>query len=242
MFQDALFEAAGRQRRSHPATVLAFALQSIVVGAIVIVPLLHIAPPPQVRSLIESLSFSPPPPPAPPTRGTQVPHAGFSQTIGTTVVAPSHFPAHPVVINDDNVQPPSIFDTGSGVTGGNGTTLGHNITDILGAPVVAPVQPPVPTRPVPVSTGVMQGLLLTSVRPTYPHLAQAARIQGAVILVATISRDGVIENIRVASGHPMLVGAAIDAVRQWRYRPYLLNGKPIEVETQITVNFMISGG
>jgi protein TonB len=88
----------------------------------------------------------------------------------------------------------------------------------------------------------MQGLLLTSVRPAYPRLAQAARIQGAVVLLVTISREGLVENIRVVNGHPMLVGAAMDAVRQWRYRPYLLNGKPIEVETQITVNFMISGG
>ena len=241
MFQDALFESAGRPRRSHPATLFAFVLQAIAVAAIVITPLLRVAPPPQVRSLIESLSFSPPPPPPPPSSGTQASHAGFSQIIGTTVALPPRIPAHPAVINDDNVQPPSILGTGNGVTGATGTGVGHNIADILGAPV-APVQAPAPTRPLPVSTGVMQGLLLTSVRPAYPRLAQAARIQGAVILLATISREGRVENIRVVNGHPMLVGAAIDAVRQWRYRPYLLNGKPIEVETQITVNFMISGG
>ncbi len=241
MFQDALFESAGRQRRSRPATIFAFLLQSIAVGAIVITPLLRIAPPPQVRSLIESLSFSSPPPPPPPSSESQESRAGFSQVIGTTVALPRRIPAHPAVINDDNVQPPSILGAGTSAIGGTGTGVGHNIADLLGAPV-APVEAPVPTRPVPVSTGVMQGLLLTSVRPTYPRLAQAARIQGAVVLLATISREGLVENIRVVSGHPMLVSAAMDAVRQWRYRAYLLNGKPIEVETQITVNFMISSG
>jgi periplasmic protein TonB len=241
MFQDALCESAGRQRRSRPATMFAFLLQSMAVAAIVITPLLRIAPPPQVRSLVEPLSFSSPPPPPHPSSGTQESHAGFSQIIGTTVALPRRIPAHPAVINDDNVQPPSILGPGNGVTGGTGTGIGRSIADILAAPV-APVQAPVPTRPAPVSTGVMQGLLLTSVRPAYPRLAQAARIQGAVVLLVTISREGLVENIRVVNGHPMLVGAAMDAVRQWRYRPYLLNGKPIEVETQITVNFMISGG
>jgi len=242
MFQDTLFESAGRQRRSRPATLFAFVLQSVAVATVVIAPLLHIAPPPQVRSIIESISFSPPPPPAPPNIATQGSNAGFSQVNGITVLQPTTIPAHPAVIDDDNVQPPSILATGNGIAGGTGSSAGHNITELLGATVVTPVRPPGPTRPVPVSTGVMQGLLLTSVRPVYPAVAQAARIQGAVVLVATISREGVIENIRVVGGHPLLVEAAIAAVRQWRYQPYLLNGRPIEVETQITVNFVIFGG
>jgi protein TonB len=79
------------------------------------------------------------------------------------------------------------------------------------------------------------------VQPVYPPLARNARIQGPVVLAAVISKAGTIENLRVLSGHPMLVAAAIDAVSQWRYRPYILNSEPIEVETQITVNFMLSG-
>jgi protein TonB len=72
-------------------------------------------------------------------------------------------------------------------------------------------------------------------------LARAARIEGTVVLQAIISKQGTIENLKVVSGHPMLVQAAIDAVREWRYRPYILNNEPVEVETQITVNFSLAG-
>ncbi len=83
--------------------------------------------------------------------------------------------------------------------------------------------------------------MVHKVVPTYPPLARTARIQGAVILQAMIGKSGTIENLRLLSGHPMLAPAAIEAVRQWRYRPYILNGEPVEVETQITVNFSLAG-
>jgi protein TonB len=86
-----------------------------------------------------------------------------------------------------------------------------------------------------------EGNLIRKVQPTYPALARSARIQGAVMLQAVISRQGTIENLIVLTGHPMLVPAAIDAVRQWHYRPYILNNEPVEVETQITVNFSLAG-
>jgi protein TonB len=86
-----------------------------------------------------------------------------------------------------------------------------------------------------------EGDLVHKVLPVYPPLARSARIQGQVLLQALISKQGVIENLKVISGHPMLVPAAKDAVRQWRYRPYVLNNEPVEVETQITVNFTLAG-
>jgi protein TonB len=89
---------------------------------------------------------------------------------------------------------------------------------------------------------MMEGNLIYKVRPIYPPLARAARIQGPVHLRAIISRTGTIENLLAIDGHPMLVGAALDAVRQWRCRAYILNGDPVEVETQVTVNFFLSGG
>jgi len=89
---------------------------------------------------------------------------------------------------------------------------------------------------------VMEANLVHRVQPAYPPLARAARIQGPVVLQAVISKSGTIENLQVLNGHPMLVRSALDAVRQWRYRPYFLNGEPVEVETQITVNFILSGG
>ncbi len=88
----------------------------------------------------------------------------------------------------------------------------------------------------------MEGNLIHRVQPEYPQLARQARIQGTVVLRAVISREGRIENLQVLSGHPLLAPAALDAVRQWRYRPYFLNDQPLEVETQITVNFTLTGG
>ena len=102
----------------------------------------------------------------------------------------------------------------------------------------------VSTAPKPVvkvfrTSSILQGSLIRRVEPTYPPLARQARIQGSVVLAAVISKAGTIENLKLLSGHPMLVRAAIDAVSQWRYQPYILNGDVIEVDTQITVNFVL---
>ena len=90
-----------------------------------------------------------------------------------------------------------------------------------------------------VSQGVEQGLILTKVDPIYPPLARRARIQGTVILKVVINKSGDVENLQLFSGHPMLAPAALDAVRQWKYKPYLLNGAPVEVETRVMVNFTL---
>lgn len=101
-----------------------------------------------------------------------------------------------------------------------------------------PIQPPPPVRQFRTSS-MLQGSLIHRVEPIYPPLARAARVQGPVILEAIISKDGTMQNLRLISGHPLLVKAAIEAVSQWRYRPYILNNDAIEVETQITVNFVL---
>jgi len=85
-------------------------------------------------------------------------------------------------------------------------------------------------------------LLIRKISPNYPPLARQARIQGQVLLRAQISRTGDIENLQLISGHPMLAPAAIEAVKQWKYKPYILNGEPVEVDTEIMVNFTLSGG
>jgi protein TonB len=90
-----------------------------------------------------------------------------------------------------------------------------------------------------VSAGVTDGLLIHRVEPTYPPLAQQARIEGAVVLTALIDKGGNVQRLNVVSGHPLLVPAAIAAVKQWRYKPLLVNGQPIEVETTVTVNFHV---
>jgi protein TonB len=115
------------------------------------------------------------------------------------------------------------------------------IGGIISSTPVAVPKVATPSR-VRVSQGVTQGLVLHRVQPTYPPLARQARIQGSVVLQAEISRDGSIQNLHLISGHPMLAPSAIEAVKQWKYKPYILNGEPVEVETTITVNFTLAGG
>ena len=83
----------------------------------------------------------------------------------------------------------------------------------------------------------MQASLVSQVKPVYPPLARQARVSGVVILEAVIGKDGSVAEIKVISGHPLLQQAAIDAVSQWKYKPTLLNGEPVEVVTTVTVNF-----
>jgi protein TonB len=128
-----------------------------------------------------------------------------------------------------------------GVTGGSvGGVLGGVLNSIASIPTAVPkVAAPQKVR---VSSGVAQGNLIHDVKPAYPALARQARIQGTVVLQAVIGKDGSIQNLRVVSGHPMLAQAALDAVKQWRYKPYYLNGEPVDVDTMININFTLSGG
>jgi protein TonB len=106
-----------------------------------------------------------------------------------------------------------------------------------------PPPPPKPTTPQRIRVGgqVESAKLINKVSPEYPQLAKMARIQGTVRLEAVISKDGTIQDLKVLSGHPLLVKAALDAVKQWRYQPTLLNGDPVEVVTEIDVNFTLAG-
>ena len=103
----------------------------------------------------------------------------------------------------------------------------------------APTAPTPVLKTVKVSQGVSQGLVLKRVAPDYPAQARQLRIEGTVQLEATISKDGSVKNLKVTSGHPILARAAVDAVKQWKYKPYLLNGQAVEIDTQIAVNFKL---
>ena len=96
-------------------------------------------------------------------------------------------------------------------------------------------------KKVSISAGVMTGMLIQKTQPVYPPIAKAARVSGTVVLQATISKAGTIENLHVISGPAMLQQAAMDAVKSWRYRPYLLNNEPVEVETTVNVIFTLGG-
>jgi protein TonB len=120
--------------------------------------------------------------------------------------------------------------------------MGGVIGGIIGQTTTTAVPKVATPQRVRVSQGVSEGLLVHQVKPVYPALARSARIQGAVVLQAVIGKDGSIQNLKMISGHPMLAPAAIEAVKQWKYKPYFLNGEPVEVDTQITVNFTLAGG
>lgn len=136
----------------------------------------------------------------------------------------------------DGVGKRMSFSSG-GVAGMSGMVGVAGMAGLGTAPVALRAAPPGSVR---VSSGVIQGLAIAQPQPVYPPIAKAAHVQGVVVLHAILSKTGVIENLQVISGPPMLVSAAMDAVKLWRYKPYLLNGDPVEVDTTINVNFTIA--
>ena len=156
---------------------------------------------------------------------------------------PTAIPKKIEMIKEDE-PPPSTGVAGvvGGVPGGvPGGAMGGVLGSVIGNVPTAVPKAATPQR-VRVSQGVSQGLLIHKVQPQYPPLARQARVQGTVVLQALIGKDGTIQNLHVVSGHPMLTASALEAVKQWRYKPYYLNGEPVEVETTINVNFTLSGG
>ena len=109
-------------------------------------------------------------------------------------------------------------------------------------PALAKTPEPTPVKRIRVASRVAEANLIRDVAPTYPPEAGRARVEGTVVLMAVIGKDGSVQDVRVESGLPLLAQAAIDAVKQWRYRPYLLNGEPVEIDSRITINFTLSRG
>ena len=245
MFEDSLIESGGVLKTKRPAaTALSLLLQSLLVAGIAALPLLYTAALPKV-SLTSLVAPGPPPPaPAPAQRDTQRRAAPprESDMVGQRLREPRAIPRNIARIEESEAPMPEIPLGGPGVPGGTGPSTGNALNAIVNLTPPAPVPRPVITGPLPISTGVAQGFLVHEVKPVYPPPARQARIQGTVLLEAIIGKDGSIENLRVVSGHPMLAPAALEAVRQWRYRPYMLNREPVEVETQITVNFVLGNG
>jgi protein TonB len=248
MFEDSLLESGGRRHRSPWATLLSFFLQGLLIGVLVLIPLIYtealpkqqlmgylVAPPP------------PPPPPPPPAAAVQVVRAAkpVTEIDNGQLKAPTAIPKKIAMIREDETPASSGGVVGGVVGGVPGGQTGGVLGGVLGAIAQAvPMAVPKAATPqrVKVSGGVTQGMLVRKVNPNYPPLAKQARIQGTVILQAIIGKDGAIENLHAVSGHPMLIQSAIDAVRQWRYKPYFLNGEPVEVDTTVTVNFTLAGG
>ncbi len=250
IFADSLLLYEGQKKQQGWATMFSFTLQCVIIGLLLLVPLFFTEELPRTQLL--TFLVAPPPPPPPPPPAAQ-PIARIVKQIQTDMLSsgqlrtPSRIPQTVQMIKEEEAPPP-LPSTGGVVGGVPGGIPGGQLGGVIGGIVsstsslaITPKLTPVMPQRVRISQGVTKGLLIHRVEPSYPTLAKAARVQGDVVLKAIISRDGNIEDLQLVSGHPMLVPSAIEAVKQWRYRPYLLNGTPVEVETTITVIFALSG-
>jgi protein TonB len=227
-----------RSARRGWSTLASFGFQAMALSLLLLMPLIWIQGPPKLQWFEPPQILTPPPEPAPPASGER--RSTHSTNLsGTHLMQPPTIPTTIAILNEQPVASAPNIDEG-GVVGGTGSRRGM-IGSVGPSVDVAPPPSPLLTHPIRVSHWA-EGNLIYRVRPEYPEIARQVRVQGPVQLRAIISKGGTIENLVVESGHPMLVAAAIKAVRQWRYRPYLLNGEPVEVETEITVNFVLGGG
>jgi protein TonB len=245
MFEDSLLESGGRiKTRRGWTTLVSFLLQVLMIGVLVLIPLIYTEALPKGQ-LTTFLVAPPPPPPPPPPAAAPVTAVKVVQTdiVDGQLRTPTKIPEKVAMIKEEDAPPPvsAVGGVVGGVPGGvPGGQMGGVIGGIISSTPVAVPKVATPQK-IRVSSGVAAGNLINRVEPLYPPIAKSARIQGTVVLQAVISKNGNIEGLRAVSGHPMLVPAAIDAVSRWRYKPYLLNGEPVEVETTITVNFRLAG-
>ena len=247
LFADSLLDAGEQERKRRKfAAVLSFTVQCLVIGILIVVPLMFTEVLPK-QQLLTFLIAPPPPPPPPPAAQAMAKVVKQIQTelLNGQLRTPSRIPEKVQMIREEEAPPP--LSTGGVVGGVAGGIPGGQLGGVIGgivsqtsslaaAPKLAAIQP----KRIRVSQGVTRGLLIQKVEPIYPVIARQARVQGDVVLRAIVSKEGNITELELVSGHPMLAPAAIEAVKKWHYRPFLLNGEPIEVETLVTVLFRIS--
>jgi protein TonB len=241
MFAESMLETSwGQWTRRSWTTLTSFGLQVVLIGVLLTIPLLRTAGIPRARTVSTPITV------------------GRRDPISGTPVRARTASAVSVIPYDGRLMMPTRIPTtishgdgsaGKSESGGSdrlgdvglqtGPSIGFPLT-MSGTRPLMPLPAAPKLRPFRTSS-MLQGSLIRQVEPVYPPLARSALIQGPVILEAAISKEGVVEHPRLISGHPLLVPAAVAAVSQWRYRPYILNGEAIEVETQITVNFVLSG-
>src|SRR5256885_1014978 len=224
MFEDSLLESGGRLKTKRGVTTaLSMVLQVFLIGLLVLVPLIFTEALPKQQLMTFLVAPPPPPPPPPPA----APMPKVVKVVQTDIVngqlrTPTKIPEKVQMIKEEEAPPPVMSASGvvGGVPGGvPGGQMGGVIGGIISSTPMAVPKVATPQR-VRVSQGVSQGLLIKKIQPAYPPLARQARIQGQVMLQAEISKDGTIQNLRLISGHPMLAPSAIEAVNQWRDKPY----------------------
>lgn len=228
--------------------MVSFLVQCLVIGVMILIPLIYTDSLP--KATLTSMLVAPPPPPPPPPPPAAAPPKVVKiiprQFDAGKLMAPKEIPKNIAMIKEDEMPPPS-----AGVVGVTGGVPGGASGGVIGGIISAAPPPPPPPPPkavekpvtpsrIRVGGNVQAANLVRKVTPVYPPLAKQARIQGTVRFTAIIGKDGTIQNLQLVTGHPLLVAAAQDAVRQWVYKPTLLNGEPVEVVTQIDVNFTLS--
>jgi periplasmic protein TonB len=256
MFEESLIESSQRFRNLRVATTtaLCFVLQTGAVAVALVIPLFvtHVVPAPaMLTDLVAPLPTQVPVPPPPPaahhrrasaeTEATRPVRrkAALVRPVSVKMLGsddlriPTGIP-HRIEIADAELVPPAVAGMGNDDSG----TLARGV---LGATPIAMLPKLATPKKIRVSEGVEQGLLINEVVPDYPAEARNSSIQGPVVLQASISKEGKIENLKVVSGHHLLAMAAARAIKQWRYKPYLLDGEPVEVETTIEVDFVLKG-
>jgi protein TonB len=244
-----VYAAARTGDWKRAAIPCAYIGEVLLVGAMALVPLIYTEALPKAVWM-EVLRAPSPPPPPPSSVGTQAARRATRGVNADEILkAPPSIPSTVAQIHDEPLPPPQFPSTFIGVPGGiydgqSGAVLDPVLRNILrnATPQPPPPQTSNATPPMRIRVGgiVSAARLIYQPKPEYPEIAKMTRTEGAVEFEAVIGRDGTIEELKVLRGHPLLVKAALEAVRQWRYQPTLLNGKPIEVATEITVNFKLA--
>lgn len=236
MFEDSTFESTDRiHTRSRGWMIATFALNAAILLALILIPLFY--PEALPRVVLSILMQAPPTPVEEPKPVVRPANATVVQTEipNGSIVAPSVIPkGWKTTTGTEVVEDPkwiALGPEGSGSDSPDGLFRGTGAhANVVGTP----------TGPKHISSGVAIGLLIHKVIPDYPPIPKTIHLEGTVVLQATISKGGAIENLRVVSGPALLQQAALDAVKQWQYKPYLLNGEPVEVETTVNVEFRLN--
>ena len=227
---------------------IAYIFEGVIIGIFVLVPLIYTEALPAAQLMTFLAAPPPPPPPPPPPAAAPPPRIIRKATMADIMKAPTLIPKS-IARPDMAPAPASAVGVVGGIPGGVpggtfGGVLGGVIGGVMSSVTAAPPPPPPPKAATPkrirVGGQVESARLIFQPKPEYPPLAKMARIQGTVRLEAIISKDGTIQDLKVVSGHPLLVKSALEAVQRWRYQPTLLNGEPVEVVTEVDVNFTLA--
>ena len=239
MFDQMIVSSTRKHRRNPWAYFISMTIQILVIGVMILVPLLYTEALP-TQAFVSWVAAPPPPPPPPPPPAPKVaPRVVKKVSLmeAGKLRAPSKIPERIAIIREEEM--PNMPGVVGGVPGGIASgQLGGVIGGVIGS-IPAPPPPEQPKR-IRVSSGVQEAKKIRQILPLYPPLAKQARIQGVVKLEAIIGKNGMVQNLTVIQGHPLLVQAALDAVQQWRYEPTLLNNEPVEVVTYIDVIFRLN--